>query len=276
VQLHVTPLFAESLETVAATLAVAFVCMDAGGAVVMATEIGGAVIVTLAVAFLVMSLTDVAVIVTLAPAGTAAGAVYVVAAPEAVWAGVNDPQAALGVQPHVTPLFAESLETVAATLAVVPVCMEAGGAVVIATEMAGGALMVTLVAAALVVSLTEVAFMVTLPPWGMAAGAVYVVMAPVAVWTGLKEPQDPLGAQLHATPWFAESLDTLAAIVAAWLVCMDAGGMVVSATEIGIGPTTLLLGELPQPAATRASNKTAKNLVFPCLVILISLRPAEA
>jgi hypothetical protein len=77
-------LFAESLETVAATLAVAFVCMDAGGAVVMAIEIGGAVIVTLAVAFLVASLTDVAVIVTLPPAGTAVGAVYVVEAPEAV------------------------------------------------------------------------------------------------------------------------------------------------------------------------------------------------
>jgi hypothetical protein len=72
------------LETVAATLAVAFVCIDAGGAVVMATEIGSAVIVTLAAAPFVVSLTDVAVIVTRPPAGTATGAVYVVAAPEAV------------------------------------------------------------------------------------------------------------------------------------------------------------------------------------------------
>jgi hypothetical protein len=78
--------------------------------------------------------------------------------------GVNDPQEALGVQLQVTPLFAESLETVAATLAVVLVCMEAGGAVVIATETAGCVVIVTLAAAALVASLTEVAFMVTLPP----------------------------------------------------------------------------------------------------------------
>jgi hypothetical protein len=61
-------------------------------------------------------------------------------------------------------LFAESLETVAATLAVALVCMEVGGAVVIATEMASGAVMVTLAAAALVASLTEVAFMLTAPP----------------------------------------------------------------------------------------------------------------
>jgi hypothetical protein len=71
-------------------------------------------------------------------------------------------------------------------------------------------------------------------------------------------------------------LVTLAAIVAAWLVCMDAGGMVVNATEIGIGPPTLLLCVLPQPVATRASNKTVKNLVFQCFVPLILLRPVEA
>jgi hypothetical protein len=42
--------------------------MDAGGAVVMATDIGGgAVIVTLAVALFVVSLTEVAVTVTLPP-----------------------------------------------------------------------------------------------------------------------------------------------------------------------------------------------------------------
>jgi hypothetical protein len=68
------------------------------------------------------------------------------------------------VQLHVTPLFAESLETVAATLAVVLVCMEAAGAVVIATEIPGCVVIVTLAVAFLVVSLTEAAFMVTLPP----------------------------------------------------------------------------------------------------------------
>jgi hypothetical protein len=66
-QLQVTPLFAGSLETVAVTLAVAFVCIDEGGAVLRASEIGRTVIVTLAVALLVVSLTEVAVMVTLPP-----------------------------------------------------------------------------------------------------------------------------------------------------------------------------------------------------------------
>jgi hypothetical protein len=61
--------------------------------------------------------------------------VYVVAAPLAVCAGVNDPQQALGVQLQVTPLFAKSFDTVATTLAMPFVCIEVGGAVVIATEI---------------------------------------------------------------------------------------------------------------------------------------------
>ena len=105
---------------------------------------------------------------------------YVVAAPEAVWAGVNDPQEALGIQLQVTPLFAGSLETVAARFAVAFVCIEAGGAVLMATET-GGAVIVTLALALFVVSLTAVAVMVTVPPAGMFAGAVYVVAAPEAV-----------------------------------------------------------------------------------------------
>jgi hypothetical protein len=151
------------LETVAATLAVALVCIEAGGAVVMATEIRGAEIVTLALALFVVSLTELAVMVTLPPCGTATGAVYVVVAPEAVCAGVNVPHAALGTQLQVTPLFAVSLDTVAATLAVALVCIEAGGVLVIATEI-GVAVIVTLAVALLVVSLTEVAVIVTLPP----------------------------------------------------------------------------------------------------------------
>ena len=91
--------------------------------------------------------------------------------PEAVWAGVNDPQAALGTQLHVTPLLAGSLETVAAILAVAFVCIDAGGAVLMATEI-GGAVIVTLAVALFVVSLTEVAVIVTLPPAGTFAGEV--------------------------------------------------------------------------------------------------------
>jgi hypothetical protein len=67
-------LFAGSLETVAATLVVAFVCRDEGGAVLMPIEIGGAVIETVAAARWVVSATEVAVRITLPPAGTVAGA----------------------------------------------------------------------------------------------------------------------------------------------------------------------------------------------------------
>ena len=56
--------------------------------------------------------------------------------PEAVCAGLNDPHEALGAQLQVTPLFAESLDTVAVMLAVALVCIEEGGAVVMATEIA--------------------------------------------------------------------------------------------------------------------------------------------
>ena len=68
-------MFAESLETVAVTLVVAFVCMDAPGAVVIATEIGVAVIMILVTALFVVSPTAIAVIVTLPPGGAVAGAV---------------------------------------------------------------------------------------------------------------------------------------------------------------------------------------------------------
>ena len=83
--------------------------------------------------------------------------------PEAVCAGLNDPHEALGAQLQVTPLFAESLDTVAVMLAVALVCVEEGGAVVMATEIAV-AVIVTLAVALFVVSLTAVAVMVTLLP----------------------------------------------------------------------------------------------------------------
>jgi hypothetical protein len=89
--------------------------------------------------------------------------VYVVAAPEAVCAGLNDPHEPLGTQLQVTPLLAASWETVAATPVVEFVCIEAGGAELMATEI-GGAVMVMLALALFFASLTEVAVIVTLPP----------------------------------------------------------------------------------------------------------------
>ena len=74
-----------------------------------------AVTVTVCVAVLVGSVVDVAVIVTVPPAGTTAGAVNVVAAPLAVWGGEKVPHAPELPQVTVqsTPLFAGSLLTVA-------------------------------------------------------------------------------------------------------------------------------------------------------------------
>jgi hypothetical protein len=78
-----------------------------------------AVIVIIAVADLLASVTDVAVTVTVFPLGTAAGAVYVVLAPLAVDALLNEPQAPLlpHVAVHFTPPFALSLPTFAVNCA---------------------------------------------------------------------------------------------------------------------------------------------------------------
>jgi hypothetical protein len=84
---------------------------------------------------------------------------------------VNLPQALLGAQLQVTPLFAESFKTVAAIAAVAPVCSDVGGAVLKETEI-GGAVTLTVAVAVLVLSETEVAVMVTVPPCGAFAGAV--------------------------------------------------------------------------------------------------------
>jgi hypothetical protein len=101
--------------------------------------IPGAVIVVFPEADLVLSAVDVAVIVTELPAGTALGAVYVVAAALAVCVGLNVPQALAGAQDQSTPPPVDaSLATVAAIWAVAPTCSEAGGAVLKETEITGG------------------------------------------------------------------------------------------------------------------------------------------
>jgi len=77
--------------------------------------------------------------------------------------------------------------------------------------------------------------MVTLPPVGTAAGAVYVVAVPLGVEVGLKTPHAFAGVQLQFTPRAAESFWTMAATLAVPPVTSDAGGMVESATERGGG-----------------------------------------
>src|ERR1035441_3621370 len=70
----------------------------------------------------------VAVIVTVFPAGTLAGALYVVEAPLSVCVGVNEPQAPTEPQVTVqsTPPLPGSFDTVALTLSVPPAVAEVG------------------------------------------------------------------------------------------------------------------------------------------------------
>jgi len=78
---------------------------------------GGAVTVIVAPAVLVVSVTDVAVSVTVAGVGTLAGAVYVIVAPDVLVVADKVPHVtALHPVPEsaqVTPLFCESFETIA-------------------------------------------------------------------------------------------------------------------------------------------------------------------
>ena len=95
-------------------------------------------------------------------------------------------------------------------------------------------------------SATEVATIVTLPPVGTVAGAVYVVMLSLGVEVGLKAPHAARGVQVQFTPRAAESFWTEAATLAVPPVGSHAGGMVESVTErdCGAGPGP---GELPPP-----------------------------
>jgi hypothetical protein len=133
------------------------------------------VTVIAAVAVLVLSVTDVAVSVTEAGAGTVAGAVYVTGAPDAVLAAESAPQvAALQPDPDTvqfTPLFPASFATVAVNIIVLPM-----GTVVVfgerVTETPTAAAVVIVAAAVFVPSATEIAVSVTTGGVGTAAGAV--------------------------------------------------------------------------------------------------------
>jgi len=92
------------------------------------------VIVIVADADLVLSVTEVATTVTVLLVGIAAGAVYVVAALLAVAVGLKLPHAELPqVTDHVTPAFALSLVTTATRLSVEATMSVFGGAGVRAT-----------------------------------------------------------------------------------------------------------------------------------------------
>jgi hypothetical protein len=176
---QVTPLLAESFCTVAvngwAALAGTLAMVSDS---VTAMTAGGAVTVIVAAADLVASATDVAVSVTVAGAGTATGAVYVMAVPEALEVVDRVPhRALLLVQPapesaQVTPLFAESFCTVAAKGCIAPVCTLAVVSERTTATGGGAAVTVIVVEADFVVSATEVTVTVTVAGVGTLAGAV--------------------------------------------------------------------------------------------------------
>jgi hypothetical protein len=139
---------------------------------------GGAVaaIVIVAEADLVLSVTDVAITVTVAGVGTAPGAVKVVEEPLPVAAGLKLPHCALPqVADQFTPPFLESLLTVAARLDVLLITIEEGGCVTNDTDIGGGGAVDVIVIDAdtdLVPSVTDVAVIVTAAGFGTALGDV--------------------------------------------------------------------------------------------------------
>ncbi len=97
--------------------------------------LGVGVMVTFVDAVLVVSVTEVAVTVTLLPLGTELGAVYWVFWPLLVLVGENEPQLPEGEQLQVTPPFAESLVTCAPTSVTAVTPIVPGGAGCSATEI---------------------------------------------------------------------------------------------------------------------------------------------
>ena len=175
---HVTPL----LPTSFATVAVKFNAWDTtipprlGVSATVTPPPLAACTVIVADADFVVSATEVAFSVTVAGVGTAPGAVYVTAAPDALVVGATDPQAAplhpVPVTVQVTPLFAESFATVAVKDCVAFTAILAEGCDTVTTIGAAAAVTVIVAEADFDVSATEVAFKVTAAGLGTAVGAV--------------------------------------------------------------------------------------------------------
>jgi hypothetical protein len=95
--------------------------------------------------------------------------------------------------------------------------------------------MITTAFAVFVLSVAEVAVIVAVPPVGVAAGAVYVVVAPLAVDATLNVPHTPVGTQLQFTEGSAGSFIVDAAITEVVPVCIAPGGGVVKEIDIVSG-----------------------------------------
>jgi hypothetical protein len=122
--------------------------------------------------------------------------------------------------------------------------------------------MVTVTMAVWLVSVVEVATIVTVLPVGTAAGAVKVVALPLAVCAGAKEPQFPGLPQVtvQSTPAFAESLVTVATSGAEALSTREFPGTpCVMAIETGATMVTLALA-VTLPAAVEVAVMVTTGL----------------
>jgi hypothetical protein len=209
---QVTPALPMSFVTVATTASVcATVRAPRFGEIVTLTVPPEDVTVMVAPAVLLVSLTDLAVNVTVGLPGSVDGAVYVAVVavcPESA------PQAGAQLLPdwlsaQVTPWFVESLATAAVNCLAVETFTEA-----LVGEMLTDTADVTVMVApaVLLVSLTDLAVNVTVGLPGSVDGAVYVAVVAVcpesAPQAGAQLLPDWLSAQV--TPWFVESLATAA------------------------------------------------------------------
>lgn len=249
------------------------------------TVIDGTIIWIVAEADFVLSAVEVTVIVTYPPPeGTAAGATYTLLAmpPLAsdVCAEFKEPQAVpVPAQDTVqsAPWLVTSLRMVALRLRAELVCKVVGGAgAAKATEM-GGPLTLSVTVTLLVGSAVETAVRfagaeeVFWPLFGIEAGAVYMVTAPLAVWAGLKVPHFVV-AQLtcQSTPMFWESLTTVAITGDTAAICKGDGGSCVSSTWIELGVPRAGEPELAQPgiqssdSVIGASKTAARQFATMC------------
>jgi hypothetical protein len=191
-----------------------------------------------------VSATDFAVRVTVAGEGTTAGAVYVIATPEALALVESTPHVApeqpVPLSVHVAPLFCASFVTVAVKFCVrLTVTFAVVGATV--TPIAGATVIVA--EAVRDVSAAEVAFRVTVAGEGTVAGAVYVIAAPEALELADNVPHvaplQPVPVRVHVTPLFWASFVTVA--VKFWVL--------LTLTVAAVGATTTPTGAVTVIAA---------------------------
>ena len=115
------------------------------------------------------------------------------------------------------------------------------------------------------VSVTDVAVRVTVPPDGTVLGAVYVVGLPLGVEVGLNVPHVPIGVQVQFTPAFLLSFVTVADTPTLLPVIIDEGGNSAKVKDIGWGPVPpppLVLLPPPPQALRKVRLKTKRGTSF--------------